>query len=101
MKTSRFSDSQIIAVLKQAEAGTQVAASEDSLERLHSTIADKLTSAIEEMDADTKGLAALLNVARQFVEDNGIEAELVPGVGAGKLAEKLKEFPFDPAAGRC
>jgi len=74
-----------------------MAASKDSLERLHSTIADKLTTAIEEMESGEKGLAALLNVARQFVKDNGIEAELVPGVGAGKLAEKLKEFPFDPS----
>ena len=75
-----------------------MAASKDSLERLHSTIADKLTTAIEEMEPGEKGLAALLNVARQFVKDNGIEAELVPGVGAGKLAERLKEFPFDPSS---
>ena len=75
-----------------------MAASKDSLERLHSAIADKLTISIEQMDAGEKGLAALLNVARQFVKDNGIEAELVPGVGAGKLAERLKEFPFDPSS---
>lgn len=73
-----------------------MAASKDSLERLHSTIADKLTTAIEEMEPGEKGLAALLNVARQFVKDNGIEAALVPGVGAGKLAQKLRDFPFNP-----
>jgi hypothetical protein len=75
-----------------------VAASKDALETLHSAIATKLTDAIESMDADTKGLAAILNVARQFVKDNGIEAVPAPGSPTGKLADKLKEFPFDPSA---
>ena len=75
-----------------------MAASKESLEALHTAIADKLTESIESMPAGEKGLAALLNVARQFVKDNGIEAILVPGIGAGKLADKLKQFPFDPAA---
>jgi stage V sporulation protein SpoVS len=52
------------------------------------------------MEADTKGLAAILNVARQFVKDNGIEAVIVPGSPAGKLADKLKEFPFDASSDR-
>ncbi len=77
-----------------------MAASKESLERLHSAIADKLTDSIAEMSAGEKGLAALLHVARQFVKDNGIEAELVPGKGVGKLAEQLKQFPFDPTSDR-
>lgn len=74
-----------------------MAASKESLERLHSAVVDKLTDSIAEMPAGEKGLAALLNVARQMCKDNGIEAELVPGKGVGKLAEQLKQFPFDPS----
>lgn len=73
-----------------------MAASKDALETLHSAIATKLTDAIEQMDTDTKGLAAILNVARQFVKDNGIEALPTPGSAMGSLAKKLSEFPFDP-----
>ena len=75
-----------------------MAASKESLETLHSVIALKLADAIEKMDADTKGLAAVLNVARQFCKDNGIEAIPAPGSPTGKLADKLKQFPFDPQA---
>jgi hypothetical protein len=75
-----------------------VAASKDSLEALHTAIADKLTESIASMPADGKGLAALLNVARQFVKDNGIEALPSEGSSVGRLSEKLKEFPFDPTA---
>jgi hypothetical protein len=74
-----------------------MAASKESLEALHSAIATKLTESIEQMPAGEKGLAALLNVARQFVKDNGIEALPVPGSALGTLKDKLKEFPFDPA----
>ena len=77
-----------------------MAASKEALETLHSAIANKLTDAIDSMAADTKGLAAILNVARQFVKDNGIEAVIVPGSTAGKLADKLKEFPFDASSDR-
>lgn len=73
-----------------------MAASKESLEALHSAIADKLTESIKEMPAGEKGLAALLNVARQFVKDNGIEAVPTPGSPLGKLNDKLKEFPFQP-----
>lgn len=74
-----------------------MAASKDALGTLHSAIANKLTEAIEQMDADTKGLAAILNVARQFVKDNGIEALPAVGSPVGNLASKLSEFPFDPS----
>ena len=73
-----------------------MAASKESLEALHSAIADKLTESIRDMPVGEKGLAALLNVARQFVKDNGIEAVPAPGSPLGNLAGKLKEFPFDP-----
>lgn len=73
-------------------------ASKEALEALHAAIADKLTESIDAMQPGDKGLAALLNVARQFVKDNGVEAIPTPTNPVGKLASKLKEFPFDPAA---
>lgn len=73
-----------------------MAASKESLQTLHSAIATKLTDAIQKMDAGEKGLAALLNVARQFVKDNGIEAVPAPNSPLGGLTEKLRQFPFDP-----
>lgn len=75
-----------------------MAASKDALESLHNAVAVKLTEAIESMPIDGKGLASILNVARQFVKDNGIEALPVPGSAVGKLADKLSEYPFDPQA---
>lgn len=75
-----------------------MAASKESLEALHTAIAMKLTESIEALDAGEKGLAALLNVARQFVKDNGIEALPAPGSATGGLVDKLKEYPFDPQA---
>jgi stage V sporulation protein SpoVS len=75
-----------------------VAASKESLDALHTAIANKLTESIEAMPAGEKGLAAILNVARQFVKDNGIEALPVPGSATGGLTERLKQFPFDPQA---
>jgi hypothetical protein len=74
-----------------------MAASKESLETLHSAIATKLTDAIEKMDAGEKGLAALLNVARQFVKDNGIEALPAPSSSLGGLTDALTKFPFDPS----
>lgn len=73
-----------------------MAASKESLGRLHTAIADKLTDALNEMTTDTKGLASILNVARQFVKDNGIEALPTEGNSVGRLNKKLEEFPFDP-----
>lgn len=73
-----------------------MAASKESLETLHTVIATKLAESIETMEPGEKGLAALLNVARQFCKDNGIEAVAAPGSAMGNLAGKLAEFPFDP-----
>ncbi|WP_266156784.1 hypothetical protein [Dyella silvatica] len=73
-----------------------MAASSESLNRLHDAIADKLTEAIEQTPIGERGLAAILNVARQFVKDNGIEAVPAAGSSIGKLNDKLSVYPFDP-----
>ncbi|GAA0687657.1 hypothetical protein ISN75_14185 [Dyella marensis] len=73
-----------------------MAASKEALNALHTAIAEKLTESIEAMPAGEKGLAAILNVARQFVKDNGIEALPSPGSPMSKLTNKLSEYPFDP-----
>lgn len=57
-----------------------------------------VTVAIREMPAGEKGLAAILNVARQFVKDNGIEAIAAPGSPLGNLTDNLTKYPFDPNA---
>lgn len=72
-------------------------ATKPELEALHAKVATKLTDALDQMDHETKGLAAVLNVARQFLKDNNIEAVPAPGTPLGKLADKVTEFPFDPA----
>lgn len=72
-------------------------ASTNELDELHGTVAKKLKEAIDEMGSDTKGLASVLNVARQFLKDNNIEAAAVPGSPVGALAEKVARYPFDPA----
>lgn len=74
------------------------AASKESLERLHSAIANKLSDSIEVMEPGEKGLAALLAVARQFVKDNDINAVPAPGSPTGRLKENLEKYPFDPAS---
>lgn len=73
-------------------------APKDALEQLHAAVATKLSDTITAMDSDSKGLASILNVARQFLKDNGIDvAAAPPGTPLGKLADKVAEFPFDPA----
>ncbi|QDS19385.1 hypothetical protein [Xanthomonas citri] len=72
-------------------------ASKDSMERLHGAIADKLSDTIENMEAGDKGLAALLNVARQFLKDNGIDSVATETNPVGKVAEAVSKHPFDPA----
>lgn len=73
-----------------------MAASIDSVNRLHTAVVDKLADAIEAMEPGDKGLAAILNVARQLCKDSGVEATAPPGSPVGKLADKLKQYPFDP-----
>ena len=82
-----------------------MASPKESLEALHTVIATKLTESIEKMDVGEKGLAALLNVVRQFVsssvrqfvKDSGVEAVPVPGSATGALVGKFTELPYDPA----
>lgn len=76
-------------------------ASEDSLGDLHSKLAEVLTDAIKNgvTILDKEGVAhtvaapaAILNVARQFLKDNGIDT--VPTVNSplGDLAKSLPSF---------
>lgn len=69
----------------------------EKLEALHGNLADTLSTAISAADPTDKGFAALLNVARQFLKDNKIEATAAPGSPVGDLAKKVSQYPFDPA----
>ena len=75
------------------------AASKKALEDLHAKVATTLADALDEAAGaeEKKGLAALLNVARQFLKDNNIEAAAVPGSPTGQLAEQVTKYPFNPA----
>jgi len=68
-----------------------MAASKESLEDLHTKLATVLAEGITQRDEDGKLNASLINVARQFLKDNGIEAKAVPGTPLGVLKEA---FPF-------
>tara|TARA_Y100001963_G_scaffold13212_2_gene16503 strand:+ start:971 stop:1183 length:213 start_codon:yes stop_codon:yes gene_type:complete len=59
----------------------------DKLQQLHSLLAEQLLNKIK--DPDVK--ASDLNVARQFLKDNGIDA--VP-VNDNPLAKLVDELPF-------
>lgn len=74
------------------------AADTKALKTLHGKLADKFAEIIDEIDVETKGGAAMLNVMRQFLKDNGIDAVPADGSPMGTLAGKVAEFPFDPAA---
>lgn len=67
------------------------------LEALHGALARKLSDLLDNVDAEAKGAASILNVARQFLKDNNIEATLVPGSDMDELRKKATKFPFDPA----
>ncbi len=71
-------------------------ADNEKLEKLHGDLATKLSDAIEDMACTDKGYASLLNVARQFLKDNHIEAIPASGSPLGDLAKKVAQFPFDP-----
>ena len=53
-------------------------ASEDALEELHSELAGVLKKGLTIRDDDGRPIAALLNVARQFLKDNRIEGPPAP-----------------------
>jgi hypothetical protein len=66
-------------------------ASPKALDALHCQLASVLKSSIEGYAAaeDTKGLASILNVARQFLKDNDIAGLAVEGSAIKSLAESL------------
>lgn len=68
-----------------------MSASKESLEDLHSALATVLKEGITQRDEDGKLNASLINVARQFLRDNGIEAKAAPGTPLAALKES---FPF-------
>lgn len=65
-------------------------AKKDALEELHAALAKKLAAKI----ASGEVTAADLNVARQFLKDNHIEAEATPG---SPLDDLRNDLPFADA----
>lgn len=76
---------------------TSKRASDKALADLHIKLAEVLKDALAFKDEEGKPNPALLNVARQFLKDNKIEAEAPKGSPLGDLAD-LPEFEDDPAA---
>lgn len=66
-----------------------------TLDSLHGALAKVLLDEIKKAGPDPKGRAAILNVARQFLKDNGIEA--LPSANK-PLQDLAKALPF-PEAG--
>ena len=62
--------------------------SNKKLKELHAVLAEKLLEKVKDPDAKSSDL----NVARQFLRDNGIDAVPVEGSSLQRLAEEL---PFD------
>jgi len=73
-------------------------ASIDTIGVIHNKLAQVFIEALDTVDPAERGAAAILNVIRQFVKDNGVDALPVPGSPLGQLADKVAEFPFDPSA---
>lgn len=72
-------------------------ASIDKIAAVHAKLADVFEEALDNIDPNEKGAAALLNVIRQFVKDNDVSASAVPGTSLGRVADKITQYPFDPA----
>jgi len=71
------------------------------LERLHEKLAKELLEQIEEGGVTPEGVrtrpsASILNVARQFLKDNGIDSVPVEASPLAKLAERLPVFDEEP-----
>ena len=62
--------------------------SNKKLKELHAVLAEKLLAKVKAPDAKSSDL----NVARQFLRDNGIDAVPTEGSSLDKL---VKELPFD------
>lgn len=67
----------------------QNAATVEKLSRLHERLAEVLLDSMDGLDGPVP--AQVLNVARQFLRDNHIEAEAAPG---SKLAALKDRVPF-------
>lgn len=70
-------------------------ASKESLQSLHDAVADALVEGIKpytDKDGNTVRNASMINVARQFLKDNDIQARPTKGKPLGALAES---FPFE------
>ncbi|QWF18690.1 hypothetical protein [Lysobacter capsici] len=73
------------------------AASKDELVNVHIKMSQKAEEILDLIDVETKGGAAWFNAIRQFLSDNDVTADAVPGSPLGKVAEKVAQYPFDPA----
>ena len=71
-------------------------ASMDAMAALHSKLAEVLTDALAPTVTEEGGTvappAAILAVARQFLKDNGVEAQMVPESPLTNLANTLPDF---------
>ena len=67
--------------------------SDKKLKELHSVLAEKLLQKVKDPDAKSSDL----NVARQFLRDNGIDAVPTDGSPLKKLVDELPfEIPTKP-----
>jgi hypothetical protein len=64
---------------------------ESDMKELHGIILEFLTNKLR--DSDEKVSPALLNVARQFLKDNGINCDGNENPNMKRLAESLPELP--------
>ena len=62
--------------------------SKEKLEQLHEVLTQELLTRIQAGEA----APALLNVARQFLRDNGIESLVLPGSPLNDLLSQLPSF---------
>ena len=62
--------------------------SKEKLEQLHEVLTQELLTRIQQGEA----APALLNVARQFLRDNGIESLALPGSPLNDLLSQLPNF---------
>lgn len=77
-----------------------MAASKDALNALHAALAKCFTDALGRSYTDEQGNpaappASLLNTIRQFLKDNGIEAEMKPGGALDNLHKASLPFTGD------
>lgn len=79
------------------------AASQKQMKKLHSELANTLTAMMEMRDDDGKPMitASVLNVARQFLSDNDIEADAGDPENRDEALDNLKQnadvLPFPEA----